>query len=74
MVDKRYGNFLSTTLFFLYNYRLFIIGVSPLTNDVWAGDAIPMLDGRWKLVWEQMDRDTLVPFSPRAGLGEIYVG
>lgn len=50
--------------------RLFIIGGSPLTNDVWAGDILQDASGSWFLVWEEMASGDAVPFSPRAGLGK----
>lgn len=50
--------------------RLFIIGGSPLTNDVWAGDIVQDASGSWSFVWEEMASGDNVPFSPRAGLGK----
>lgn len=50
--------------------RLFIIGGSPLTNDVWAGQPEQSSTGTWFFVWENMASGSDVPFSPRAGLGE----
>lgn len=51
-------------------HRLFIIGGSPLTNDVWAADIVQDASGSWSLVWEEMASGNNVPFSPRAGLGK----
>lgn len=51
-------------------HRLFIIGGSPLTNDVWAADIVLDASGSWSLIWEEMASGNDVPFSPRAGLGK----
>lgn len=50
--------------------RLFIIGGSPLSNDVWAGDLAQNSAGKWIFTWESMASRDNVPFSPRAGLGK----
>ncbi|CAM9139251.1 unnamed protein product [Ectocarpus fasciculatus] len=53
--------------------RLFIIGGSPLTNDVWAGDIVQDASGFWSFVWEKMASGNEVPFSPRAGLAAAVI-
>ncbi|CAN0381340.1 unnamed protein product, partial [Hapterophycus canaliculatus] len=53
--------------------RLFVIGGSPLTNDVWAGDIVQDSSGAWSFIWEEMASGNEVPFSPRAGLAAAVI-
>ncbi|CAM9200573.1 unnamed protein product, partial [Sphacelaria rigidula] len=53
--------------------RLFIIGGSPLSNDVWAGNLAQNSAGKWSFTWESMASGDNVPFSPRAGLAAAVI-
>ncbi|CAM9484098.1 unnamed protein product, partial [Discosporangium mesarthrocarpum] len=54
--------------------RLFIIGGSPLSNDVWSTvDIGQSSNGKWNFVWKQLFPGSNVTFSPRAALATTVI-
>ncbi|CAM9754300.1 unnamed protein product [Ascophyllum nodosum] len=57
----------------IFQDKLFIIGGSPLNNDVWAADIAHNAAGSWVFTWEAMSSGDDTPFSPRAGLAAAVI-